>query len=271
MRAHRRTKRPDDELAFSTLRPSAGSTALRSRETAVLDLQHQAGNHAVAQMLSGSRSEGSGSRYEDVVATDETEEPDWDAPIESEADERTEERAEDGPAAAAAAPAPATPAAPTSFPGYASMRGNDTVRTAAWAAWKETLRTATATGRREQGFWVQWDGTTTPNATGTFRVVGATTGPVVTAAQGATISLGTKPADSGDWYTVGSFHTHTPTKHRTVGRPVGPSSADLAADTNDNVAGLVYDYKEAKNGNVPAKWPIWSEALIYPSGPRVRS
>jgi hypothetical protein len=256
-----RQRRVDEERRFPSLPAPAGR--LRSHEEAVLGLQHTAGNAAVCRLMGGGREEGA---VEDQV---DTEEPDWEAPIESEADTRTEdgERAEDG---AAAAPA-AAPATPTSFPGYFSMRGNGTVRQEAWDAWKETLRATTTTGRREQGFWIQWDAGTTPNATGTFRCVGHTTGPVVGAGTGATITLGTKPADSGGWYTVGSFHTHTPTKYRDVGRPVGPSSGDLTADTNDNVAGLVYDYVEARGGNIPAKWPLWSPHTIYHSGPRVRS
>jgi hypothetical protein len=264
MRTVRRQRHSDDERLH--LAPAAPTGRLRAQESAMLDLQRTAGNAAVCRMVGGGRDEAAAVRAEgEVEDQPDTGEPDWDAPIESEADTRTE-RAEGGPA-----PAAAPAAAPTTFPGYASMRGNATVRQEQWDAWKDTIRSTTATGRREQGFWIQWDASTVANATGSFRCVGHTTGPVVGAGTGATINLGTKPADTGGWYTVGSFHTHTPTKYRAVGRPVGPSSGDLTADTNDNVAGLVCDYVEARGGNIPAKWPLWSPHTIYHSGPRART
>lgn len=252
-----------------------------------LQLQSSAGNRAVTSMVRAERSEaltraerGSAARAEEPAPTDEhgfPTEPDWTKPIvdenDREEDDLEDERAENGGAAAPApAPAPAAaPAAPIVYPAYRNMRYNETVLAEAWTAWKETLRAANAAGRREQGFWIQWDTTTQNNATGTFRAVGHATGPVVAPGAGATINLGTKPADAGDWHTVGSFHTHTPTRFRRVGRVVGPSGADVNADTADNVAGLVYDYTEVRNSAVPAGHPVWSDARIYHSGPNRRT
>lgn len=276
MRARRHRYQGEERLGTTASR-TLGST-LRPHEQTAIDLQQTVGNAAVATMVGAARAENGRAEVaraeQDVppeAAADDAE-PDWDAPIEDEADVRSEggdrregERREDG-----AGGATATATVPTTFPGFASMKGNGTVREAAWDAWKETVRAATATSRREQGFWIQWDATSVANATGDFQVVGKVTAPAVGPTVGATVNLPAKPADSGNWYTVGSFHTHTPTKYRAVGRPVGPSSADVSADTTDGVAGLVYDYDAARSGTIPAKWPLWSESHIYHSGPRAR-
>lgn len=292
-----------DRVADRTNNPTSGPTGttdLRPVERHFLDLQRSAGNQAVIQLLRGSPAP---DRAED--GDDESEgdvPPDWSAPIEQEADDRSERRAvqrhadeetvpdfraeprgseterEEARAGSdrsesrgttaqrqAAAGAPAA-----TFPTFPQIRWNATVSNAMWAAWAETLRASNATSRREQGFWVQWDRTTTRNANGDMRVVGAVTAPAVGPAVGATVNLGARPADAGDWVTVGSFHTHTPTRHRTVGRVVGPSGADNTADTNDNVAGLVYDYTAVSGGAVPARHPTWSAAQVYHSGPNSR-
>lgn len=231
-----------------------------------LSLQRQVGNRAVVQLA-----EAAGARREDDDAA-EAEAPDWSAPIEQEDEQRGEsQRCETGTRQGAGAPVVQrqhTP--PTVFPTFPQIRWNTTVTNAMWAAWAETLRATTRTSRREQGFWVQWDSTTTRNANGDMRTTGAVTGPAVGPAVGAAVTLGAVPADAGDWVTVGSFHTHTPTRHRTVGRVVGPSGADNTADTNDNVVGLVYDYTAVRGGAVPARHPIWSAAQVYHSGPNRR-
>lgn len=256
---------------------------LRPAEAVLLGLQRSVGNAAVTRAVGVLRAE------ED----EQSPQPDWSAPIEPEADERSEgaraepaavqrhadeetvdwrsEPVQRAAAAGASLQRQGAGAAVKTFPGFKSIRYNGTVATAAWKAWAETLRATTKTSRREQGFWIQWNSKTVANATGTMKTVGHVTGTAVGNAAGATINLGAKPADSGDWYTVGSFHTHTPTRHRAVGRVVGPSGADNSADTSDNVAGLVYDYRPVKGGAVPAGHPIWSPAKIWHSGPVSRT
>lgn len=254
------------------------------------------GNRAVARLLGGaSQPSQARARGEDDESGIE---PDWEAPIETEADQREEgstQAVASGPADGSIADdeaenqtssrseeggstgigtrvqrqAAASP--PIVYPAFSNMRWNETISNAAWNAWAQTLRAATKTSRREQGFWIQWDTTSLSNANGSYRAVGHGTGPSVGPAQGATINLGTKPADSGNWHTVGSFHTHTPTRFRSVGRVVGPSGADGNADTNDNVAGLVYDYEAAAGGAVPAGHPTWSSAKVWHSGPARRT
>jgi hypothetical protein len=103
-----------------------------------------------------------------------------------------------------------------------------------------------------------------------MRVVGAVTAPAIGPTVTASVQLGAAPADAGDWVTVASFHTHTPTRFRPVGRVVGPSGADNTADTNDNVTGLVYDYTAVAGGAIPARHPTWSDAQVYHSGPNSR-
>jgi hypothetical protein len=289
----------DAERTSDQTGPRTSVAGLRPVEHHFLDLQHSAGNRAVMQLLRGSVAHG---RAEDGDESEGDVPPDWSAPIEQEADSRSERRAvqrhadeetvpdfraesrgseterEEAHAATnraesrgTTAQRQAVPGAPAAtFPTFPQIRWNATVSNAMWAAWAETLRASNATSRREQGFWVQWDRTTTRNANGDMRVVGAVTAPTVGPAVGATVNLGARPADAGDWVTVGSFHTHTPTRHRTVGRVVGPSGADATADTNDNVAGLVYDYTAVSGGAVPARHPTWSAAQVYHSGPNSR-
>lgn len=78
--------------------------------------------------------------------------------------------------------------------------------------------------------------------------------------QTANIELGGRPKDSvekppftsaGVRYTIASFHGHTPTRHATGGRNVGPSPEDDEADKRHDVAGIVYDYDPP---NFPSLW-----------------
>jgi|GEM_PF-2321722 len=137
-------------------------------------------------------------------------------------------------------------------------------------SWQATLSSTTPTSRREEGFWIKIN---TKDAK--YEFTATLYGPVVDNTAGAFISLGTKPADNppsplpnadGATYTISSFHTHTPTFYRAVGRPVGPSSADLAADLADNVNGFVFDYVGDTLENIPAGHPLNSTAKIYNSG-----
>jgi len=259
----------------------------------VLQLQRTSGNREIARLIQAlqrrpqkrgssperdrresapvARAAAAGSRAEGAQGTQATDEgqPDWSAPIEQVADTRSEPafRTESEPVAVQRQAAGVVAA---TFPTFPQVRWNATVSNAMWAAWAQTLRAATATERREQGFWVQWNSTTIRNANGDMRVVGAVVAPPIGPAVTASVQLGARPADDGDWVTVASFHTHTPTRFRTVGRVVGPSGDDHAADTNDNVTGLVYDYKAVAGGAIPAGHPTWSDAQVYHSGPNAR-
>lgn len=158
--------------------------------------------------------------------------------------------------------APAT----VTFPDYATIVGDGTVKSETDKAWEETLNATTKTSRREQGFWIRWN-----SKTSAFSITGRVTATPVPNDKTASVDLGKKPADSGDDFTVASFHTHTPTVFRTVGRPVGPSKADENADNSDNVAGVVYDYEPAKGGNIPAGHPLKAAAKRWHSGPNRRT
>jgi hypothetical protein len=146
------------------------------------------------------------------------------------------------------------------FPEYSEIAKDATVKSACDAAWAETRSTTVDGARREQGFWIRWNAETKA-----FSVTGHGAGTVVGNDKGAVVTLPPKPADAEPEYTVASFHTHTPTFFRDVGRPTGPSGADLKADKADNVAGLVYDYSIA---NAPAHHPIDSAAQLYSTGQR---
>ncbi|MFC1860711.1 DUF4157 domain-containing protein [Chloroflexota bacterium] len=199
-------------------------------------------------------------------AEDEDAAPDWDAPMAPVPDERRGENdIEINQAERLSRTEGTTDVVQrviTTFPSWATMAGDGTVKTAADNAWKETKEAASPASRREQGFWVRWNSDTKAFSV-TPTVVQA---PVSAPLEGAGVTLGARPADAGDEYTVGSFHTHTPTRYRPVGRGVGPSGADKDCDDADNVAGLVYDYTAAKDGNIPARWFLNGQAKLYDSG-----
>lgn len=144
------------------------------------------------------------------------------------------------------------------FPQYSEIVKDAGIKSACDAAWAETKSTTIDGSRREQGFWVRWN-----SETNAFSVTGHGAGAAVTNDKGASVNLPPKPADTEPEFTVASFHTHTPTFFRDVGRPTGPSGADLKADKADNVAGLVYDYSIA---NAPAHHPMDSAAKLYSTG-----
>jgi hypothetical protein len=166
---------------------------------------------------------------------------------------------EDGAAAPAEAPA---------FPAYPAIVSNATINSRAESAWTATKGATRNGSRREQGFWIRWN-----KDTNAMSAAGAVTAPESGNDQAPTVNLGSKPRDTAVNFTVGSFHTHTPTTFRSVGRPAGPSPEDANADTNDDVAGVVYDYdpKPDGSGGIPAGHPVSSLAHMWTSGPYRRS
>lgn len=157
------------------------------------------------------------------------------------------------------------------FPTYSEIAGDATVRSKTDAAWSSTKSTATATGRREECFWIRKN-----MKTGKFEFTSTVTGPVVGPGTGAYVTPEPKPADTNPGtpdavYTVAMFHTHTPTTYRPVGRGVGPSGADVTFHNNHGIPGLVYDYVAASGGNIPAGHPLNSPAQLYQCGPNRRT
>jgi hypothetical protein len=151
------------------------------------------------------------------------------------------------------------------FPAYSDVVGNADVQAATDASWASTKAATTPTARREEGFWIQID-TTAVTRYHTATVLG----PVVDPTHTGSVHFGARPADNpatpdlrtGGVFAVASFHTHTPTTFRAVGRPVGPSAADNATDLHDDVTGVVYDYLEspAGSGSIPAGYRLNSPA-----------
>jgi hypothetical protein len=155
------------------------------------------------------------------------------------------------------------------FPTYPEIVSDSDVRARGRAAWASTLAATTAASRREEGFWIRKN-----EATGRFEFTATVVAPTVGPLVGASVVLGARPADvnpgtSTAIYTVASFHTHTPTTFRPVGRGVGPSDADHAADRNDDVCGVVYDYlaRPFSGKNIPAGHPLNAPARFWHSGP----
>lgn len=160
-----------------------------------------------------------------------------------------------------------TPAA-TTYPTYAQIIANTTVSTAMDAAWTATKAATTATSRREQGFWIKYN-----TSSSDYTCAPTFTGPSVGPDETGAADPGSKPADSGNVFTVGLFHTHTPMTHRTGTRGVGPSGADNRFHNSNNVVGVIYDYVEspAGSGTIPGGHPLNSAATTYHSGPNQRS
>ncbi|HYI65203.1 MAG TPA: hypothetical protein VEW71_09990 [Allosphingosinicella sp.] len=161
-----------------------------------------------------------------------------------------------------------TPAAPT-FPDYATIIANATVSAKMDAAWTATKAAATATSRREQGFWIKYD-----TKDSSFDCSPTFEGDPVPNDKTGAADPGSKPGDSGTVYAVGLYHTHTPMTHRTGGtRGVGPSAADERFHTDNKVAGVVHDYVEspAGSGSIPSGHPKASPAKLYSSGPNKRT
>lgn len=269
-----RRRAQDWSPGTAEVRPVRGLVASPSgRGANVLRLQRTAGNAAVAGLVAARSASATRAEEEDLPPGHEDSlAPGKPAP----AQEKTmgappapdlgptipdgEERAEDA-AGGVQAQRFLGSGPPTTFPSYARILASPTVQVAVHKAWVETLTATTPTARREQGFWITWN-----NRWHTFSTSATGYGPVVGPAAGATINLPAKPPDQGHNYTVGSFHTHTPTTYRAVGRAVGPSGADVAADASDNVAGVVYDFWGNGSGNLPAgRSRLWP-ARLYHSG-----
>jgi hypothetical protein len=161
------------------------------------------------------------------------------------------------------------------FPAYADIVGAAEVVTFTDAAWTSTKNAANATTRREEGFFILLN---TSAASEKYEKTATVLGPLVGPAQTGSVNI-VKPADDpatptpleSSKYVVASFHTHTPTAFRPVGRAVGPSAADQRADTADGVPGVVYDYVGDAAGNAPARHPLNSPAQLYHSGPARRA
>jgi hypothetical protein len=154
-------------------------------------------------------------------------------------------------------------------PSYSDIIKNSTVKAALDDTWQKTQDKASKDGTYELGFWIQWNSETAKYSVTSLKQ-GNKAANSPTPGQ-ASIVLGTKPADSGNTYTVGSFHTHPTTEYWASGweRQVGPSQGDQDADKADQVPGVVYDY--IGNGGVVASGhPKNSPATLYHSGPDSR-
>lgn len=165
------------------------------------------------------------------------------------------------------------------FPSFNQIVADSLVQSATDAAWESIKNATTPSSRREEGFWIRLNTQSRQYEVTAPPVIG----PVVSNDETATITLGTKPADSilsptpldTPTYTVASFHGHTPYTYLPldVSRDIGPSEEDEGADLADDVVGVVYDYIETVTGtgSVWGGHPIDHPAMLYHSGPARRS
>ena len=156
------------------------------------------------------------------------------------------------------------------FPAYYEIVSDSRFVSQANSVWRSVLQNCVPTNRFEQGFWVRLN-------TGTDQYFhdDVIDGPGVSDLQGASCPLGSRPADNpqtmpsplsaGVSYSVASFHCHTPTTYRTVGRVPGPSEQDEQGDCVNQVTGIVYDFEEWSPGTnwIPPGWPKNSAHKFY--------
>ena len=157
------------------------------------------------------------------------------------------------------------------FPTYDQIVSDQTVALLTDTEWSLTLSDCTTNSRRERGFWIALD-----TANNTYVATSQSYGQTCDNSQTASVYLPPRPNDTpsnpgpteqGAVYSVASFHTHTPTTYRSVGRPVGPSAADRRADSLDQVPGIVYDFIEATpgSGRIPPGHLKTAPAMRYKS------
>ena len=164
------------------------------------------------------------------------------------------------------------------FPRWHEIATAHSVRTFTEEAWRITLRIASKLKRQELGFWINLN-----TCTLTYGHGPTILGPAVGPGDDGSVILGRRPADTPSnpgpvkgcaTYPVASFHTHTPTKFRTVPnrRKVGPSTEDQNADKQDKVPGIVFDYIAYPRGGrtIPNGYEKQNPAIRYRSGLPVR-
>ena len=172
------------------------------------------------------------------------------------------------------------------FPSDSDILAGQGVHSRMDQAWTDTKNATTPTSRREEGYYITLD-----TSSGSYGITAHTVGAFVSNDVGAVWDTATnpRPLDSiadptpldQPTYTVGWFHTHTPTTYRSLGRPAGPSGGPGPPPTFDYswsarpdicIPGYAYDYTEspAGSGSIPAAHPINSAAQIYTITPPVR-
>ena len=129
------------------------------------------------------------------------------------------------------------------FPSDSGILSGQGVQSCMDQAWTDTKNATTPTSRREEGYYITLD-----TSSGAYGITAHTIGTPVATNQGASWDTATypRPPDSianptpldQPTYTIGWFHTHTPTTYRSVGRGVGPSGADSGWSANANIRGF---------------------------------
>ena len=154
------------------------------------------------------------------------------------------------------------------FPRFEQITNAAEVISMTDAAWAATMAECFPTNRRERGFWIYLN-----TNTGLYEEGAIYLGPWVSGDEQANVNIWWRPSDipsspsptdSGAYYPVASFHTHTSTYYGTRGRFVGPSGKDRDVDSTNQVPGLVYDYIGVGQWIDPGH-PINAPARIYKS------
>jgi len=158
------------------------------------------------------------------------------------------------------------------FPTHTHMTNSIPLMDAFSTLWQFTLSDTSPTQRREYGCYIILD-----TAAGQYGVTGIVTGDWTTDLERASVRYAPRPDDipanpnptAPASYVVGTFHTHTPTTYRTVGRGVGPSSGDKTNAVLRQLPNFAYDYT-AENGRISAGHSLNASAEIYPISPPER-
>jgi hypothetical protein len=160
------------------------------------------------------------------------------------------------------------------FPNGSVILGGTGVQARMNQAWQDTLNATTTTSRREEGYYITLD-TDSENYSITAHTIGTpvanNVGAVwdtVTVPRPPDVPAAPVPTDKPT-YTVAWYHTHTPTTHRTLGRGVGPSSADFTFGSSIDIPGYAHDYTAAPTGSgtIPAGHPMNGAHQVYEVNP----
>ena len=146
------------------------------------------------------------------------------------------------------------------------------------ACWVKTLNAASTNGRREYGFWIYCNTTTSPPS---YTEGMEEAGPIVQCGTTAYInfgfSVGSGHVNLGGQYGVALFHTHTPYTYCDPVqdyRAVGLSDTDMPNANATQVPWIIYDYEAISYDDfsgIKGKHDLYAPARLYTTGPYRRA
>ena len=164
------------------------------------------------------------------------------------------------------------------YPDYAEIFTDDDVIAICTNVWGKMMSLCSETNRQEVGCWIVLD-TRTEEYNREELKYGDSFGEDETASvflpmKSINNIIALPPTALGFCYPVATVHAHTPTEHRSTGRPVGPSDADIQVARNYLAApSAVIDYlpafdpeKPNEPNRIPAHHPSGSPGKLWKIG-----